>query len=253
MKTITLPKTLEPTGDFPLIRLGSPRDGGYLIDKRLLSNDLLSFGISSDWQFEKDWKHCSTRDCKIVAFDGSIGAIKFLTTALASSFRLHKLNLVKRNWFVLYDYFRFLKRQTVFERRFVTREVIDKRHETFSNALGQYGLEHPVFLKMDIEGSEYDLLDVILEHQKSIAGIAIEFHDPLTNIKSITDFVTDLDMNITNVHINNCLPKDNNNSIEPSIEISLTNKPISGLYQGHPHPLETDNDISCEALEICFR
>lgn len=253
MKTITLPNSLKPKGDFPLIRLGSPRDGGYLIDKRLLSNDLLSFGISSNWQFEKDWKHCSTRDSKIAAFDGSIGAAKFLTNALASSSRLYKPGLMKRNWFVLYDYFRFLKRQTMFERKFVTHEVIDERHETFSNALWNYGLEHPVFLKMDIEGGEYDLLDVILEHQKSIAGMAIEFHNPLTNIKSITAFVTGLDLNITNVHINNCLPKDNDNSVEPSIEISLTNQPSEALYQGHPHPLERDNDVSCHAWDICFR
>ena len=67
MKTITLPGCLEPQQEFPLIRIGSDRDGGYLVDQRLLGSDLLSFGISGDWQFEKDWLALAKRDVRIVA------------------------------------------------------------------------------------------------------------------------------------------------------------------------------------------
>ena len=252
MKTMNLPKILEPKQDFPLVRLGSSRDGGYLIDKRLLGNDLLTFGISGDWKFEKDWKHFSESSCRIVTFDGSIGAVKFLVDAVTSSFRLHKPDLVMRNWYVLFDYFRFLKTQTSFHQKFVTRNTVDGANETFPNALQNYNLSQPVFLKMDIEGNEYELLDAIIDHRASLIGIAIEFHNPLANIEAVKDFVSGIDMNITNVHVNNCLPTDDSNVVEPSIEISLSTQTGTEPYLGHPHPLERENDATCEPIALNF-
>jgi len=252
MKTLNLPKILEPQHDFPLVRLGSSRDGGYLIDKRLLGNDLLTFGISGDWKFEKDWKRLSETSCRIVAFDGSIGAVKFLVDAVTSSFRVHKPDLIMRNWQVLFDYFRFLKTQTSFHRKFVVQGITDRAHETFTNALQNYRLTQPVFLKMDIEGNEYELLDAIIDHRASLVGIAIEFHNPLTNIEAIKGFVSDINMNITNVHVNNCLPKDDGNRAEPSIEISLSTQTGTGPYLGHPHHLERENDATCNPVIINF-
>ncbi len=252
MKTLKLPNILEPKQDYPLVRLGSSRDGGYLIDKRLLNNDLLSFGISGDWKFEKDWKRLSEPSCRIVTFDGSIGAAKFLVDAVASSFRLHKPDLIMRNWRVLVDYFRFLKTQTSFHQKFLTRNTVGGAHETFPNALYNYSLTQPVFLKMDIEGNEYELLDVIIDHKASLVGIAIEFHNPLANIEAIKDFVSGIDMNITNVHANNCLSKYDSNRGEPSIEISLSTQTGTEPFSGHPHPLERENDPTCEPIAIKF-
>lgn len=252
MKTLNLPKILEPKQDYPLVRLGSSRDGGYLIDKRLLGNDLLSFGISGDWKFEKDWKCLSEPSCRIVAFDGSIGALKFLLDAVTSSFRVHKPDLVMRNWHVLFDYFRFLKTQTSFHQKFVTHNITDGAHETYTNALQNYSLTRPVFLKMDIEGNEYELLDSIIDHKASLIGIAIEFHNPLANIEAIKDFVSGIDMNITNVHVNNCLPKDDSKVVTPCIEISLSTQTGTGPSLGHPHPLERENDATCEPIAVNF-
>ena len=252
MKTLNLPKILEPKQDFPLVRLGSTRDGGYLIDKRLLGNDLLTFGISGDWKFEKDWKRLSGPCCRIVTFDGSIGAVTFLVDAVTSSFRLHKPGLVMRNWHVLFDYFRFLKIQTSFHQKFVTHNTVDGANETFQNALKNYSLAQPLFLKMDIEGNEYELLDAIIDHKASLIGIAIEFHNPLANIEAIKGFVSGIDMNITNVHVNNCLPKDDSKVVEPSIEISLSTQTGIGPYLGHPNPLERDNDATCDPVAINF-
>lgn len=252
MKSITLPKILEPTQDFPLIRLGSARDGGYLVDSRLLESDLLTFGISGDWKFEKDWKNSSRHNCRIVAYDGSIGALKFFVSAIISSFRLHKPDLVARNWGVFVDYFQFLKKHTRFKKKYVTRSNTNRTSEAFSNALLETGLTHPVFLKMDIEGDEYKLLDLILENRDLIAGIAIEFHDPLKHVEAITDFAANIYMNIANIHVNNCLPKEKDNTTEPSIEISFTDQPGDAKFSGLPHPLEQDNDPSCEPVSIRF-
>ena len=52
-----LPKELKPTHKYNLIRLGKENDGGYLVEKESLLNSkgLISFGLSYDWSFEKDF------------------------------------------------------------------------------------------------------------------------------------------------------------------------------------------------------
>ena len=45
-----------------------------------------------------------------------------------------------------------------------------------------------IFFKIDIEGSEYELLDSILLMQDNIVGLAIEFHDLNKNLDKVRDF-----------------------------------------------------------------
>ena len=49
-----------------------------------------------------------------------------------------------------------------------------------------------IFLKIDIEGSEYRILDSILENQNRISGIAIEFHDCDLHLDKIKRFIDKL-------------------------------------------------------------
>ena len=53
-----LPKFLKPyhTNSSNLIRVGPKTDGGYVIDKRILSktSTLITCGLNDDWEFEKD-------------------------------------------------------------------------------------------------------------------------------------------------------------------------------------------------------
>jgi len=52
-----LPKELKPKHLYNLLRLGRNNDGGYLVEKDSLeaSKALISFGLSFDWSFEKDF------------------------------------------------------------------------------------------------------------------------------------------------------------------------------------------------------
>ena len=250
MKIITLPVSLKPQMEFPLARIGSARDGGYLVDERLLGCDLLSFGISGDWKFEKDWLACTESGVRVVAYDGSIGSLKFIGTAIASSFRFHKPSLIRRNWLTAVDYHRFLTAKTSFHQKFVTRSFRDHNHETFARAMQNPELRHPIFLKMDIEGAEYELLDLVVQSQQEICGLAIEFHQPLHNIEAIGYFAKQLNLNITNVHVNNCLPKRDHHNTEPCIEISFSCHKGIEKPEGLPHPLERDNDPTCSPIAI---
>ena len=48
---------LKPIKNENLIRVGSEKDGGYIVDSNLIKNNdcLLSLGMGDDWSFELDY------------------------------------------------------------------------------------------------------------------------------------------------------------------------------------------------------
>lgn len=73
----------------------------------------------------------------------------------------------------------------------------------YENSLG-------VLLKIDIEGSEYDIIDLIEQYEKNIVGFVIEFHDLEKNIIRLKSFITNLkNYNLIHVHGNNYSNIDN--------------------------------------------
>ena len=111
----TFPKELKPiyVDNNDLIRLGSIDDGGYVVPIKTIMNSrsLVSFGISDNWDFEKDFIKKSK--VNVFGYDHSIDnnfwlsrfkrdLIKFLQTNLACKvFYLHTDLL---NFFSLLQY-----------------------------------------------------------------------------------------------------------------------------------------------------
>ena len=125
--------------------------------------------------------------------------------------RYIKLKLIAiRN---IIDYFLFVKKN--FERVYVSKK-------NFKGILRAY--KKNIFLKIDIEGSEYNLLSEIIHYKNRICGIAIEFHSVDVNIKKIENFIKDLGFYITNIHINN-YSTFGKNLLPKVIEITLEKKP----------------------------
>ena len=249
MKILELPLSLRPTQRFPLVRLGSPRDGGYLIDERLLQSDLMSFGISGDWTFERHWRSRNP-EATIETYDGSISGFQFATTAILSLLRPHKLKLILRNLSTALEYWTFLKKQTRFTKLFVGNKK-NKAWSTYDILIGNTTCKSPFFLKIDIEGHEYEILGEIIKHRALLSGLAVEFHQPISNLKVIENFVSQLGLAICNVHANNCLPK-HYSRVEPSLEITFSvNRGLDGEPQ-IPHDFEEDNDQSCEPIILSF-
>ena len=54
----------------------------------------------------------------------------------------------------------------------------------------------PCFIKIDIETSEYRILDELIENQEKFTGIAIEFHDVDLHLDKILKFITSLNMTL---------------------------------------------------------
>jgi len=197
----------HPVACEPLARLGSANDGGYVVplDAVKAANALLSFGLSHDWTFERDFKrhnanvliHCYDHTVSLrTAFEYSIGqllrfVLQFRTRALRKTF----------TWI---DYIFFFRGDKLHFKQRIWRDNQDNS-ATVEDAFGRLPPECPVFVKIDIEGSEYRILDDLLRHSRNIVAIAIEFHDVDILSDRFNSLVEKIkhDFYIVHIHANN--------------------------------------------------
>ena len=94
----------------------------------------------------------------------------------------------------------------------------------------------PAFIKIDIEGSEYRILEEILHYQKNFTGIVIEFHDVDLHLRKIVNFVENLQLTLVHIHPQNpAFVTDSN--IPTQIELSFAKNPkIISPEAKIPHP-----------------
>ena len=113
-------------------------------------------------------------------------------------------------------------------------------------------LFYKVFLKIDIEGSEYDILEDILKVQNKISALIIEFHDINKYRTVIENFIKRLELNLTHIHPNNYGKLDKNN--DPIIiELSFEKNPkIIGGEVKLPNKLDQKNNPKKNDIFIKF-
>jgi hypothetical protein len=170
---------IRPVTCKSLGRLGNANDGGYVVPLQAVeaARALISFGLSHDWTFERDFSnrnpdaiiHCYDHTVSIrTAFQHSIGQLlRFVLLFRASSLR---------KAFTWIDYWLFFRAGSVHFRQKIGRDNEDDG-ATISDVFNRLPAECPVFIKMDIEGSEYSVIDDLLLHSGNIVAMAIEFHD----------------------------------------------------------------------------
>ena len=234
---MALPIFFKPKKKYSLIRVGKDFDGGYLVGKNtiLKSNILISFGINDDWSFEKDFKNINL-EARVLCYDDK-PILKYLfkkliisTIFLLSHFNLNKVFILIKNIFC------FLK---------------DKKKLTFIKKKISYGdlkeiikdiESDSIFLKIDIEGFEYRILEEILFYQKKFTGIIIEFHDIDYHKDLIKNFINKLNLNLVHIHPNNNSLVDYNN--DPTcVEITFEKKPVESEGAPNlPNELDMKND-----------
>ena len=166
-----LPKFLKPLNikRSNLIRVGPKKDGGYIIDKRIIgkSKTLISCGLNDDWNFEKDFFR-KNRDTSIIAYDHTVTNkfwIKrfkkdFLALLLLKKLKLDKILDVFK--FIDYKFF-FRKNKIHFQKKIVSK-IKNNKEITISKILNNY--KKNVVLKIDIEGDEYRIFKDIKKTQK---------------------------------------------------------------------------------------
>lgn len=191
---------LKPKNCSNFYRVGSSNDGGYVIPKKMidLAEAVLSGGLSFNWDFEIMWSKLNP-EVVIHAYDASIEEkiLGTLDDRYANTWNNKKVYFPKNlgsNFFPL------------------------------SKAVDLLPVQN-IFLKLDIEGSEYSCIDDIIENKHKVIGMVIEFHE----IENYDRFETSIkklqkSYDIVHLHANNTLPYPPDGEIPYVMEITLIRK-----------------------------
>lgn len=209
----TIPPALEmarPKIMDGLIRFGHNRDGGYVIPKQVIqaSDALLSMGISTEWSFEEEFLRSSPQSV-IHGYDHTISKLIFkqqLISYTRNFFVFRKgVRSIRNRWKTIRDYDRFFRNQVTHYQEMVVRDTkcADEDHvqtATVEKMLSRLS-GRKVFVKIDIEGDEYKILDLLVNHADQITGLAIEFHETDSRRSDFIQALKILDTRFTVVHL----------------------------------------------------
>jgi hypothetical protein len=250
-KEAVLPLFLRPSKGANLVRIGRDNDGGYLVDKRSIisSEFLLGLGIYDDWSFEKDFTKLV--DVPVVAFDASVGQSFFLKKLRVALSRGSRKSVY---WFRTWvDYLRFFKGRNKHIKKFIGED--EKEQHVSVNTIVKEIVPSEVenvFFKIDIEGSEYQILDQLVAMSDRITGLVIEFHEVDIYIDKIKAFASKFSLNLCHIHCNNYSPL-TESSTPPSIEATFTKFDLEDDYvESLPNPIDQPNKTGKEDYLISF-
>jgi len=208
-----LSKIFLPSSEFNLIRVGRNNDGGYLVCPESIekSDFLISMGISTDWSFEKDF--IKIHRVPIHSYDHTVNISFFLKHIFFSFVRFMMLRSsifeLLDNIKLVFDYRKFFRNDIVHNEIMIGYDVGGSI--SLSEAMSRVDKNSKIFLKIDIEGAEYRILDQLVDLSYRLTSVVIEFHDVDLHHKKIEDFIRDFDLPIVHVHQNNCTGFDENN------------------------------------------
>lgn len=253
MRTARIDKSLAPVAAHHLVRLGEEFDGGYVVDRRSVESAdiLISLGVGESWAFEADC--LDIRAMPLEAYDGNVGLLRYaarLVRTLVSPLQLHtacyRASLLSR-------YVRFFTRDRRHHRLLVGRDI-PPGEVTLASILSTHavGTSNRTFLKIDIEGSEYHLLETLIDFAPHITGLVIEFHDVATHLPEIIDFAAKFELNVAHVHCNNFEGTDASGCPQV-VEMSFTQSPPRDSDPPDlPGPLDRPNNPASEDYRIKF-
>ncbi len=209
------------------------------------SDLLLSFGLGDDWSFECAFHGLSP--VPIRAYDGSTNRKLFYRAAWQALKRLRLRDALGhlRNY---RDFKRFFVSDRVHVRKFVGSPFYLPLDEVIRGVA-----ERNIFVKMDIEGSEYRCLDALVEHQHLLTGVVIEFHDVDLHLDRIVHFIERFRLRLIHVHANNCAPV-TAAGVPVALELSFSAQPASSEpWCDYPSPLDRKNAADWPDIVIGYR
>jgi len=171
-------KDFQPFNYDNLVRRGSTNDGGYLLPSDISAQFLISLGLGDDWKFELDlikYKQVS----KFIVFDHSVTLLSLIK----------KLTRIKRKLKVFFYravvLIRYLRDFILFKNLHVKKKItkygsIENFREISLNEIFKEFIvdsKSTIILKIDIEGSEYEIIEQILKLSSQTLVLIIEFHE----------------------------------------------------------------------------
>ena len=220
---------------YKFIRLGRDNDGGYVVPSQILetSDALMGYGISDDISFEREISQRFDKpsygfDCGVQNIETGDSRCHFFSECIGTSDYLYE------------------------------NQISLGRISTFSDQLQRLGLKNKkIFIKMDIEGAEFEVLYDILNHSDNVTGIVFEFHiTPCGTPEKALQILSSLDRNFVLVHLHgtnvtfDCFKsKRAKNYIPTVLELTYVNKGLLRSYeisknQKHPQPIDQPNHVN---------
>lgn len=224
---------------YDLTRIGRNYDGGYVISESLMKNSsvLLSFGINDDWSFEEDFYRRSGIGC--TCFDFSVSESRFFHLGL-DQIRFFFGDIIKRRtikwsrWKTAWDHFEIYRRFKSFFRRhqFFCLGIATTTHgqfKTLDDILREHvKQQNNIFLKIDIEGDEYRIVDDIIRNKHRFHALAMEVHNIHDDNNDFETFLAKLQQgfHVYHIHANNYGSIQRKLGMPDVIEISCIRKDL---------------------------
>lgn len=244
---------LHPKHSADLIRMGNQFDGGYVIPKTHIKDTdvLLSLGINDDWRFDKEFQALNP-DCRVVGVDYTVGLSFIVRKTLQNSVKSLINTLLFRNdkrqkyWTRLlncvffYSFFRGQNRHLQRRVSETSGQLDISLDELIEHHCGDH--QDTVFLKMDIEGAEYQIINDLCKHANRINVVAAEFHHLDTKTTQFNDFITAMSeyFHVVHIHGNNYGKYVDAIDFPETVEITFINKSLMSdpAPSHHSYPVE---------------
>jgi hypothetical protein len=256
---------IKPIQLYDLVRIGKNGDGGYVLSQIQVDKTemLLSFGISDDWSFEMDFSQ-KKQNLILYAYDYSVSAnalrkimIKRIFSSiykyLTLDFRMGNILLQRCYENIKHPFKRFFN--STKGRYFIGKFLGNYNDETFVSVQNVFdsifnsAKELSVFVKMDIEQSEYRTLSSFKPFYHLINGFAIEFHDLDILHNNFTEIIRELSAQfyVAHVHANNYCGVIYGTNLPNALEITFINKKLitDPVFTKRIYPIE-GLDFACD-------
>lgn len=232
-------QTYDVDGPVSLSRIGRENDGGYVIPELAIKKAevVIGYGISDDISFEE-------------SATAIYGKPSYGFDCTSSLVQINQPNCY-----------------------FIPSCIVSKHLEqnfdhsgSFDQHLEMIGAkEKKVFVKMDIEGNEYETVPDILDQASNVTGIVLEVHFIEQNqVAQLLSLLERLDENflLVHLHANNCCgltysitTSNSKGSIPRILELTYINKNLISHYevspnQSHPTPLDMPNIGASPEIEF---
>lgn len=245
-----LPLNFKPQGEFSLFRMGGDNDGGYLVETKSIEQTatLISMGIGKNWRFEEDF--ITHKAVDVYAYDHTVRGL-FWPKFFIRSFLAVLIGQFRAPYIAVKTYKEF--KSFFKDKALLFYEQIGAQEKGYTNL--RKTIERvevkPIFLKIDIEGFEYEIIDEIHSNSDLLSGLVIEFHQISQHIDEIKNFINDLDLELVHIHPNNNRTDGQGNP--RAIEMTFARGPEKlSETPVLPHPLDQLNVPRKAAVSLRF-
>ncbi len=202
-----------------------------MLPERILSasRGLLSFGLSDEWGFEREfWERTGA---PTICYDPTVNARFWFKRSITCIYRgilaLDPKAMAKALKFI--EYMRFFYSSGDQAPKHIRKYIGYRGSHTvdLNGARAESAISIPFFLKVDIEGSEYRILDQIAHSKHELTGLAIEFHDVDLHEQRIVNFIDAISDVLVVVHFH----ANSHTVVEPNgralaIELTFMNREL---------------------------